>query len=123
MSIKEATHYNTRNGCYYKEENGHVMVLGEQGWRLSFISSIQEDEAMTDLSLWRIPPAGQVTDEDRRMVHYFIKEKDDITRWCDWEARKGIIEAEYPELIAALRNLETAQRTLDAIVERIGEGT
>ncbi len=61
-----------------------------------------------------------LTEEDRNMICYFIQEKGDIARWCDWEERRDIIAAEYPELIAALTSLKIAERTLDAIVERIG---
>ena len=60
-----------------------------------------------------------VTDIDRNMISYFIKEKGDITRWSSWEKRKKDIGSEYPELIAALNNLTIAERTLNAIVEKI----
>lgn len=62
-----------------------------------------------------------VTEEDRLMVDYFIREKGDITRWSAWEQRKPVIAAEYPELIAALKQVTIAERTLDAVVERFVE--
>jgi len=61
-----------------------------------------------------------ITDSDKNMICYFIQEKGDITRWCDWEKRKTDIAIERPELIAAINNLEIAKRTLSAIVENIG---
>ena len=60
-----------------------------------------------------------VTDEDKNMICYFLTEKGDITRWCHWEKRKADIKEEYPELIAALTGLIIAEKTLDAIVEKI----
>ncbi len=62
-----------------------------------------------------------ITDTDKRMICYFIKEKGDITRWSSWEDRKADIEAEYPELIAALEQLLVAERILDLVVEKIAE--
>lgn len=62
-----------------------------------------------------------ITDTDRNMICYFIKEKGDITRWSNWLERKADIEAEYPELIVALASLTIAERTLRAIVESISE--
>ncbi len=62
-----------------------------------------------------------VTDDDKRMICHFIREKGDITRWTDWEERKADIGVEYPELIAALDNLIIAERTLNAIVLKISD--
>ena len=61
-----------------------------------------------------------VTDSDRNMIVYFIQEKGDIERWSSWNERKVDIEAEYPELIAALKAVFIAKKTLNAIVEKIG---
>jgi hypothetical protein len=60
-----------------------------------------------------------VTENDKNMICYFIRERGDIARWSDWEKRKAAIEEEYPELIIALDNLMIAERTLKAIVEKI----
>ena len=58
----------------------------------------------------------KLTDEDKAMISYFIGEKGDITRWCDWEDKKHVVEKELPELIDALRRLDSAEKTLSAIV-------
>jgi len=63
--------------------------------------------------------AEEVTEEDRNMVVYFIQEKGDVTRWVQWEKRKGVIGKEYPELIAALDAQIVADRTLKAVVHSI----
>lgn len=60
-----------------------------------------------------------ITDSDRNAIVYFIKEKGDITRWCDWKEKKEEIEKKYPELIAALKNVTIAERTLAAVVKTI----
>ena len=60
-----------------------------------------------------------LTDEDKSSIAYFIREKGDIERWCDYEKKKHLIEAEYPELIAALHAKLVAERTLEAIVKSI----
>ncbi len=60
-----------------------------------------------------------ITNEDRRMISYFINHKGDITRWTGWENKKAQVQEEYPELIAALNAVEVAERTLEAIVSKI----
>lgn len=58
-----------------------------------------------------------VTEDDIRMIDYFLNEKNDIERWSSWAARKPDIEAEYPEFIAALKQLEIAEKTLSAVAK------
>lgn len=60
-----------------------------------------------------------ITEEDRRMVKYFLEEKGDVTRWCDWEEKKEALFTLYPELHTALFNLDVAERTLKHVVEGI----
>lgn len=60
-----------------------------------------------------------LTEEDRADISYFIKEKGDITRWCDWEKKKGLVENELPHLIDALRRLDSAEKTLVAIADTL----
>ncbi len=65
---------------------------------------------------------NKVTDHDRGMIVYYFSEysgADTLTHWSEWEQRKGIIAKEYPELTAAIHNLNVAERTLKAIVEKI----
>lgn len=60
-----------------------------------------------------------VTNADRRMISYFIMEKGDITRWVNWNSRKEIIEAEYPELVKALQDYAAAEKILHLVVKNI----
>jgi hypothetical protein len=60
-----------------------------------------------------------LSDEDKSMIRYFIQEKGDVTRWCDWEERKSQVEKEYPELIEVLNKIETYERLLKAVLETI----
>ena len=60
-----------------------------------------------------------LTQEDRAMIAYFITEKGDVTRWCEWDEKKAQVEKEMPELIEALKRLDIAERTLSAIVKTI----
>lgn len=61
-----------------------------------------------------------LTAEDVRLIKYF-HDKGDITRWVDWEAKKALVEKQYPEVIDALNRLTIAERTLRAVVEAIPE--
>ena len=56
-----------------------------------------------------------ITDEDRRMINYFIRVKGDITRWCDWDEKQDA----YPDLIASIERLSSEELTLYAILFRI----
>ena len=64
---------------------------------------------------------SEVTNTDLVMVRYFIAEKGDVTRWIDWEERKAAIRAEYPHIIDAIERLDSAKRTLQAIVDTLPE--
>lgn len=54
----------------------------------------------------------KLTDEDRRMIVYFIREKDDITRWNGYEQRKELIKCELPALAHALEMRAYADRMI-----------
>lgn len=81
------------------------------------------------LALFALPAASishgeivnmtKVTNGDRRMIVYFQRDKGDITRWSFWKERLPAIEAEYPELIKALRDCEMAERILDLVLDKI----
>ncbi len=58
-----------------------------------------------------------IDDEDLRMVRYFIEERGDVTRWCDWDEKKAAIFALHPELRLALNNLEVAELALKHVLE------
>ena len=61
----------------------------------------------------------KITNEDRGSILYFTTERWPITRWCDWEKRKDAVRQAYPELIASLDRLETENRTLQAILDKV----
>lgn len=63
--------------------------------------------------------SDKLTEDDKNMIEYFVFEKGDIERWVSWEKRKPVIERELPHLIAAIKNLEIAEKTLKAIVRDI----
>lgn len=62
---------------------------------------------------------SNLSNEDKNSICYFITEKGDVTRWTGWESKKSDIEAEFPELIHALKMLEIAKKTLAAVVKSI----
>ena len=58
---------------------------------------------------------------DIAMVEHFLIERGDMTRWSHWEERKPLFEKEFPEFIAAMKNLEIARRTLRAVINNMEE--
>lgn len=61
----------------------------------------------------------QMNDGDAISIDYFINEKGDIDRWCDWQNRRPIVAAKYPELIDALERINISKRNLSAVVSSI----
>lgn len=60
-----------------------------------------------------------ITDNDRNDILYFVGWGGSIERWYDWKDKKAEIEKEYPELIAALNNLEEARKSLRVVLNKI----
>lgn len=53
-----------------------------------------------------------LTAEDIDMIVYVIQQKDDVTRWCDWESKAGHVQVELPNLWRALEARKAADRLL-----------
>jgi hypothetical protein len=60
-----------------------------------------------------------ITDEDRRMINYFIRVTGDITRWSSWEEKREAVKEAYPELIESIARVEAEEETLYAILYKI----
>ncbi len=60
----------------------------------------------------------KLTESDLLMLCYFYRDSR-ITRWSEWEDKKHLFEKEYPHLIDAMDKLESARKTLDAIIYEI----
>ena len=63
----------------------------------------------------------KLTEGDRNSIIYFIKEKNDITRWDEWETLKDTILEEYPDLQLALSLERAASIIMDRVLEEIDE--
>jgi len=61
----------------------------------------------------------QVSDEELDMIRYFHKEKGDFTRYVEWEKLEPILRKSHPHLFDAIARLESAQKTLDAIIDSL----
>jgi len=48
---------------------------------------------------------AQLSDEDKACIAYFALEYGDITRWPGWKKKQGLIEREYPEILAAILDI------------------
>lgn len=63
----------------------------------------------------------EVTDKDRHMVVYFIRETGDVTRWFDWEDRRGVIFRAYPALKTALDHAAVSEIMVSNVLDKIEE--
>lgn len=66
--------------------------------------------------------AEKLTRSDYDMLRYFHEEKGDMTRWVFWKEKFPLIQKLHPEIIDAMRRLESAQITLDKLVTCLPEG-
>ncbi len=60
-----------------------------------------------------------LTQDDKDMITYFLTEKGNVERWTGWEKVKPDVEKELPELMHALKQLEIAEKILQAVIESI----
>jgi hypothetical protein len=60
-----------------------------------------------------------ITGEDLEMLRYFWKEKGDLTRYIKWGEPDFQAELEqlFPEIPAAMKQFEVAERTLTAVLD------
>ncbi|HEC72396.1 MAG: hypothetical protein ACTSW7_01455 [Candidatus Thorarchaeota archaeon] len=61
----------------------------------------------------------ELTEEDINSIQYFLLEKGDVTRYVCWEEIRHSVKRHFPELIDAIKRLESAERTLNAIVKNL----
>ena len=65
-----------------------------------------------------MPEDYKLTDEDKSLIRYFWEEKGDITRFGSWEKVKPALRREFPEILKAWEDLNTAKRTLSRLVKK-----
>jgi hypothetical protein len=61
----------------------------------------------------------KLTPEDARSLQYFHEEKGDMRRCTIFNEVRHILQRDYPEVLAALQQVEVANRTLDAVVRQM----
>jgi len=64
---------------------------------------------------------SKLTADDAAMLEFFYSERGDMSRWVEWDRVKPLIRKEYPEVLDALERLNVAERTLDAVVNKMVE--
>lgn len=62
--------------------------------------------------------SDELTESDLLQLCYFYRDSR-ITRWSQWNDKKHLFRKEYPHLIDAMDRLESARKTLDAIIYEI----
>lgn len=61
----------------------------------------------------------ELDEDDYNMINYFYFHKGDITRWASWEDKKPLFEKYHPELIDAIKRVESAEKTLKVIIKNL----
>ena len=64
---------------------------------------------------------SKLSTEDKKMIVYFWRDKEDLTRWSEWEEKLPLIQKEYPLLIYSFYKYLSTVETMNAIVTRIEE--
>lgn len=84
-----------------------------------FHDGVYDDGSAANSSyVWELADK-QLTDEDMNSIVYFHREKGDVTRWCEWNEKKHLLQKENPALWHAFQQLEIAQQTLDALLKAL----
>jgi hypothetical protein len=63
----------------------------------------------------------KLTPEDARSLQYFHEERGDMCRCTIFNEVRHILQRDYPEVLAALQQVEVAKRMLDAVVKQMVE--
>lgn len=58
-----------------------------------------------------------ITERDIREIYFFWMEKNDPTRYCDWEAIQEDLMVKYPEIYTAYMSLKLSTITFDAVIK------
>jgi len=58
-------------------------------------------------------------EEDIGMLLYFWKEKGDPTHCFTWDSKKDLIKEQFPEIVRAIDNWKSAERTLTAVLNHV----
>lgn len=61
----------------------------------------------------------KIYSEDADMAHYFIEQKGDVTRWCDWEQKREALCAAVPEIDDWVRAQRIARALERTVLERL----
>lgn len=61
----------------------------------------------------------KLTEDDLHYLQYFHKQVGDITSWSDWEEKKALVKAEFPEIVHAIEMKQTAERILNVAIKAI----
>lgn len=57
-----------------------------------------------------------ITRSDLDMLVYFWEEKEDVTRFVDWERMQPGLQEKYPEIIKAWNDYQASRRMLTAVL-------
>lgn len=58
----------------------------------------------------------EITEEELNSIKYCWKEKGDPTRWIGWEKALPALRRQFPEIVAAWENYQTAERIVTACI-------
>lgn len=58
----------------------------------------------------------EITEEDLNSIKYFWNEKGNPTCWIGWEKALPALRRQFPEIVAAWENYQTAERIVTACI-------
>jgi len=64
---------------------------------------------------------GKLTEEEIRSIQHFWYDKGDLKRMSDFEELMPKIEAEYPEVLRAIKEAGIWEKVADTMVEKMGD--
>lgn len=58
----------------------------------------------------------RLTEGDLDLLRYFWEGKQDIEHWIDWEAKKHLIEKEFPELMKVWQDYKISGKLMNRVL-------
>jgi len=62
-----------------------------------------------------------MTNDDKRVLLYFYREKGDVTRACSWPKIRAQLEAEAPHILRMMEEKERLEARIDAAIDTFCE--
>ena len=62
---------------------------------------------------------NEVTEDELEMIKYFCREKEDFTRYVEWERLEPLLRKSHPHFFIAFENWKAYRKILDDVIDAL----